>query len=147
MAHGDLAAALTNSQPLVIYLGVKYGFAAVDEVACPPLSLKPQEIVGEQALEDLHGDVSGQDRHAVWVGPRTVHEVIGEGVGRKLLEIGAREHEVIVVEHDRGGTSEGPDLLRDRLGKSLIDRLVGTPSIPRLRVEARLCLKVPEPVK
>ena len=73
--------------------------AALEEVVAVRARVEADDVVREQALEDLAAHVRGQDAPCVGRGPGDVHEVMEERVRALSPDQGGRGVEVVVVDH------------------------------------------------
>ena len=85
--------------------------------------MKADDVVGQQAREDLLADAAGQHAPGVRLGPGDVDEVVQEDVRAGAADEVRERVEVVVVDHhDRfAGVL---DLLDDRPGEVLVDDVV-----------------------
>ena len=121
--HPDLALAEAHHAALEVDLEVHQVAAALQEVAPVGAGVEADDVVGEQAREDLLADPRRQHPPGVGLGPGDVDEVVQEDVrARSAHEVGERVEVVVVDHHDRLRCTL--ELLHDRAREVLVDGVV-----------------------
>ena len=123
VAHPHLAPAVLDDAAAEVDLEVHQVAAALQEVAPVARRVEADDVVGQQAGEDLVADPLGQDAPGVGLRPRDVDEVVQEGVGPRAADERRQGVEVVVVDHHHRVL--GPlDLLDHRQRQVLVDDVV-----------------------
>ena len=100
--HPHLALAEAHHAALEVDLEVHQVAAALQEVAPVGAGVKADDVVGQQAREDLLADPRRQHPPGVGLRPGDVDEVVQEDVrARAAHEVGQRVEVVVVDHHDR----------------------------------------------
>ena len=136
MPHLDLPVLVADEAGVEIHLGPQQVLAAPHEVPCPADRLEAEEVVGKHALQGLHPDPGGQDPHEVGLAPGDVGEVVDEAVRHQRPQVGGHQHQVVVVQDDRGGSPRVRRLLGEGFGEAPVHLPVRLPRDPGLAVEA-----------
>ena len=145
-AHPDLALAEAHDAALEVDLEVHQVAAALQEVAPVGARVEADDVVREQAREDLLADARGQHAPGVRLRPRDVDEVVQEDVGAGAADEVRERVEVVVVDHhDR--FARALDLLDDRAREVLVDDVVAElERLDLLAADVRRVGEVPEVV-
>ena len=108
--------------------------------------MKADDVVRQQAREDLLADPRGQHAPGVRLGPGDVDEVVQEHVrARAAHEVGERVEVVVVDHHDR--LCGALDLLHDRPREVLVDDVVAElERLDLLAADVRRVREVPQVV-
>ncbi len=105
---------------------------AADERVRPAAGQEGRPVGAEDAVEELFGDVVGQQPEVVDGRPRGVREVADPQVGAELAEHAGHQRQVVVLYEDRRTLAR---LLGERRGEGPVVRLEGGPLAAELRVE------------
>ncbi len=101
-AHPHLALAVAHRAALVVHLELHQVLAALQEVAPVGARVEADDVVRQQAREDLLADPRGQHPPRVRLRPGDVDEVVQEHVrARAAHEVGQRVEVVVVHHHHR----------------------------------------------
>ena len=108
--------------------------------------MEADDVVREQAREDLLADPRGQHPPGVGLRPGDVDEVVQEDVRAGFAdEVGERVEVVVVDHHDRLG--DALELLDDRAGEVLVDDVVAElEGLDLLAADVRRVREIPQVV-
>ena len=95
----SLATVMGHGQLVVIDLQVQQSLAAGQEVDAVVGSVKADDVVAEQPIEDRLTDAARQHPPGIRLWPGDVHEVIGEGVRSGGANHRRSRVQVVVVNH------------------------------------------------
>jgi hypothetical protein len=101
-AHPDLAAVVADDAALHVHVEVQEVAAALEEVAPVGARVEADDVVGQEAFEDLLADVPRKHAPGIRLGPRDVDEVVQERVRPGLADHRRQRVEVVVVHHHDG---------------------------------------------
>ena len=144
--HLAVAARRDDDAALEVDLQAHQVAAALQEVAPVGARVKADDVVGQQAREDLLADARRQHAPGVGLRPRDVHEVVQEGVRARPADQAGQRVEVVVVDHhDR--LLGALQLLDDRLGEVFVDGVVAElEGLDLLAADVRRVGQVPQVV-
>ena len=131
--HGGAPAAVIHPRGLLLHLDVELLGDSGQEVAPVALHLERQQIVGQQACQDLGAPRA--DAQPIGIRPRDVPEERRAHVGPARAQRGRDQREMVVLdEHLQPALAELP---MDRVGEGAVHLLIGRPVLAAELAAAR----------
>ena len=127
--------------------GVEHVDAALQEVVDVVLRVEGDDVVGEQAAEDLLADLAGQHPPGVGLRPGDVHELLQERPRRAGPHDRGDSVQVVVVDDHDPAAAVVAQLVEDGFAEQSVDRQVAlAPGVELVLADVGMAGEVPEVV-